>query len=127
PMALLAVFIAWRIGQVVDRGRAQHVKEVAARVVVATILRAEQERRIHPPGARDLPKHAYLSELIAENRIGDLVPVPDPRLEIYRSGDYLFHVSLLTRLNSPRRVPPAEGNVEAQFGDRFEVWAWPAD
>ncbi len=130
PIALVAVLVAWRIGLQVDAGRTRRAKEVAARSMMESILRAEEERRLHPPAAASGPNGAiygYLSELVAEGRLTGLAPQPDPRVEIYRAGDYLFHVSLLTKLNRPFRLPPQDRSSEPRFGARFEAWAWPAE
>ena len=130
PIALVAALIAWRIGGQLEAGRVRRAKEVAAREVMESILRAEEERRLHPPAGANGPNgaiYAYLSGLLAEGRLQGLSPVADPRLEIYRAGDYFFHVSLLTRLNRPLRVPTDPGASEPRFGARFEAWAWPAE
>jgi len=127
PIALVAALIAWRIGREVEAGRARRAKEVAARAVMESILRAEEERRLHPPAVSNGAIYGYLSELVAEGRLPGLTPLADPRVEIFRAGDYLFHVSLLTRLNRPLRLPPPDRAAEPRFGARFEAWAWPAE
>ncbi|HET6163201.1 MAG TPA: hypothetical protein VFG37_06005 [Planctomycetota bacterium] len=127
PIALVAALIAWRIGGQLEAGRVRRAKEVAAREVMESILRAEEERRLHPPAGANGAIYAYLSGLLSEGRLQGLSPVSDPRLEIYRAGDYCFHVSLLTRLNRPLRVPSDPGTAEPRFGARFEAWAWPAE
>jgi hypothetical protein len=95
------------------------------------ILLAEEERRLAAPkdasGAPTGPLYGFLSELVSERRLDGLERVPDERREIYRAGDYLFHVSLLNRLNHPFRVPPAAPELEPRLGTRFEAWGWPAD
>jgi len=126
PIALAAALIAWRIRVEVETGRARRAKEVAARSVMESILRAEEARRLHPPASANDAIYGYLSELIAEGRLTGLTSIADPRVEIYRAGDYLFHVSLLTRLNRPLRVPQGSA-AEPRFGARFEAWAWPAE
>ena len=127
PIALVVALVAWRIGRQVDAGRVQRAKEIAARGVMEAILRAEEDRRVHPPAASNGAIYGFLSELVAEGRIGGLVAQPDPRVEIYRAGDYYFHVSLMTKLNRPLRLPPEDRSAEPRLGTRFEAWAWPAE
>jgi len=126
PIALVVALVAWRIGRQVDAGRAQRTKEIAARGVMEAILRAEEDRRVHPPAASNGAIYGFLSELVAEGRLGGLVAQPDPRVEIYRAGDYFFHVSLMTKLNRPLRRPEDRA-TEPRSGTRFEAWAWPAE
>jgi hypothetical protein len=131
PIALVAALLVWRIAALVDRGRSLHETELAAREMMIAILRAEEERRLHPAsgaaGDAAAPIYGYVSELIAEGRLTGLTAVPDSRLERYRAGGYFFHVSLLNKHNRAFRLPPADRAAEPRFGARFEAWGWPAD
>jgi hypothetical protein len=131
PIACVATILAWRVVAMVDRGRSLHQTELAARDTMVAILRAEEERRLHPASAAagdaSASIYGYLSELIAEGRLTGLTPVPDSRIERYRAGGYFFHVSLLNKHNRAFRLPPADRAAEPRFGARFEAWGWPAD
>jgi hypothetical protein len=137
PIALVAAVLAWRVTMLVERGRSLHARELAARSVMESILRAEEERRLHPvsggpeankaPAAADGQIYGYLSDLIAEGRLSGLTPAPDSRIERYRAGGYYFHVSLLNKDKRPIRLPPRDRASEPRLGIRFEAWGWPAD
>lgn len=137
PIALVAAVLAWRVEALIDRGRSLHATELAARAVMESILRAEEERRLHPPAggssrgnssaAPTDQIYGYLSDLIAEGRLSGLTPVPDSRIERYRAGGYCFHVSLLNKDKRPIRLPPTDRATEPRLGVRFEAWGWPAD
>ena len=130
PIAFVVALLAWRVGALVGSGRSLHATELAARDTMVAILRAEEERRLHPAGATGdaaAPIYGYLSELIAEGRLTGLTPVADSRIERYRAGGYFFHVSLLNKHNRAFRLPPPDRAAEPRFGARFEAWGWPAD
>jgi hypothetical protein len=134
PIALVVALLAWRVSALIGSGRSLHATELAARDTMVAILRAEEERRLHPAGApagasgdAAAPIYGYLSELIAEGRLTGLTSVPDSRIERYRAGGYFFHVSLLNKHNRAFRLPPANRAAEPRFGARFEAWGWPAD
>lgn len=132
PIAGVVALLGWRVVAMVERGRSLHGSELAAREVMIAILRAEEERRLHPAhpaaaGDAAAPIYGYLSELIAEGRLTGLTAVPDSRIERYRAGDYFFHVSLLNKHNRAFRLPPENRAAEPRFGARFEAWGWPAD
>jgi hypothetical protein len=133
PIALVAAVLAWRVTALVDRGRSLHGTELAARATMESILRAEEERRVHPASnptstsGANSQIYGYLSELIAEGRLTGLTPVPDSRIERYRAGGYYFHVSLLNKLGHPFRTAPPDRSADLRFGARFEAWGWPAD
>lgn len=143
PITCVAAILAWRIVAMVDRGHSLHQTELAARDTMVAILKAEEERRLHPEsgtgsgagsgaagaaaGDPSASIYGYLSELIAEGRLTGLVPAPDSRIERYRAGGYFFHVSLLNKHNRAFRLPPADRAAEPRFGARFEAWGWPAD
>lgn len=127
PLLLVAALIAWRVGTLVAGGRALHERERGALERMKQIVLAEEERRLHPPRGANGQIYGYLSELAADGALTGFEPVADLRLDLFRADGYLFHVSLLNRLNHPFRLPPADRAAEPRFGVRFEAWAWPED
>lgn len=126
-IAAMALLLGWRVSSIGAAGRRLHDKEVAGRAMAEQILRAEIARqKSPPPGARIAP-YEYLSTLVAERRVDGLEPVTVADRDCWRAGAYLFHVRLLNKLRRPLALPPADPGQEPELGQRFELWAWPAD
>ena len=126
-IAAMALLLGWRVSSIGAAGRRLHEKEIAGRAMAEKILRAELARQQSPPpGARVAP-YEYLSALVDERRIDGLERAVVADRDCWRAGAYLFHVRLLNKIGWPLAMPPAEPAKEPEFGQRFELWAWPAE
>jgi hypothetical protein len=92
------------------------------------ILRAEEDRRVHPPAASNGAIYGFLSELVAEGRLGGLVAQPDPRVEIYRGFGAQLAGQVASDLNYYRAVAAGLLEARAILGSvAVPAWAWPAE
>jgi hypothetical protein len=130
-----AAVLAWRIQATRAAGGAMHAREVAARAMADKILRAEEQRRLdlkklgasNPTGPTRYAPYEFLSGLVSEQRVDGLRAVAAGEREVFFADGYLFHVRLLNRLDRPLPRPSPELSLEPQLGEKFELWAWPAD
>jgi hypothetical protein len=125
--ASLALALLWRVQSTFSAGTASHRSELAARELATSILKAEIERAGPAPEADGDRCYAFLSTLVAEGRVRGLERVEAGEREVWRGGDYLFHVRLLNPLRRPILAPPADAGAEPGLGLDFELWAWPAE
>ncbi|MBM4014641.1 MAG: hypothetical protein FJ293_06730 [Planctomycetes bacterium] len=124
---LLVLTLLWRVQTVFSTGAAAHRSEQAARELAGAILRAQFDRAGAAPSADTARSYAFLATLVAEGRIRGLEPVAGGERDLWRGGDYLFHVRLLNPLQRPILAPPADAAAEPGLGLDFELWAWPAE
>jgi len=123
----IAALIAWRVCAVVASGHDLHAIEVAARAKASEILRAELARAAAPPPDAAIAPYEFLATLVAEGRVSGLTRVAGGARDLWRAGDYLFHVRLLNKLDRPLLRPPDDLRAEPGLGLKFELWAWPAE
>ncbi len=124
---LLVLTLLWRVQSVFSAGAASHRSEQAARELATVILRAELERAGGAPTADSDRCYGFLATLVAEGRVRGLERVEAGERDVWRGGDYLFHVRLLNPLQRPILAPPADVAAEPGLGLDFELWAWPAE
>ncbi|MSR47438.1 MAG: hypothetical protein EXS13_10300 [Planctomycetes bacterium] len=125
--AALVIAIVWRVAAVAAQGRAQHEREVRARSLAERILEAQFERAGKEPKSGTPRSFAFLGRLVDEGRLLGLERVVASERDLWRAGDYLFHVRLLNQLDRPIVREPADPSSEPGLGLEFELWAWPAD
>ncbi len=126
-VALLVAALAWRVRSFAKDGDGEHQREVAARQLAEQLLRAEEARRLTPPGDSAIAPYGFLANLVAERRVTGLVRVAATDRDLWSAGGYVFHVRLLNQLGRPLAAPPADPASEPGLGLKFELWAWPAD
>lgn len=125
---VVALLVGVRVAALRREGEALRADEVAARAVVERIFAAEIGRSRAPPAGDPIGPFAFLSTLVAEGRLAGLAPVAAAgERDVWRAGDYLFLVRLLTPLGRPLARRPDDPSREQRLGSDFELWAWPVN